>query len=167
MLVACLVALVSCGDVPDVARDPAPFLQTDEVRYDWTRHDFGYSTEIAYTYRNDTGVRVLLDACEGDVRPLLQVQRDGRWVDAWHPLMRNCPGEPLVIEPGDRWDGTVRVIGAPPASNVTPNFVFEDVEGVYRLYWFQARLEDGGPNGAPTVPDDLWRTSNPFVVAFP
>lgn len=165
--VAGLIALVSCGDIPDVARDPTPFLQTGEVRYAWTRHDFGYGTEISYTYRNDTGATVLLEQCEGDVRPLLQVQRDGRWVDAWHPLMRTCSDEPLVIEPGARWEGTVRVIGAPPGSNVTPNFVFEDVEGVYRLYWFQAHLADDGPDGVAPPPDDRWRTSNPFVVSFP
>jgi len=165
---AVVVAVGACTGVPDVERDLGPFLQTADLRYDWTRHDFGYSTEIAFTYRNDTGGRLLLDQCGGDVRPLLQVQRGDRWVDAWHPLVRNCPDEPVVIEAGDRWEGSVRVLGAPPGSNVTPNFVFEDVEGVYRLYWFQARLDEpAGAEGPEAPQDDRWRVSNPFVIAFP
>jgi len=161
------LAVGACTGVPDVERDPEPLLQTAELRYDWTRHDVGYATEISFTYRNDTGRRLFLDQCGGDVRPLLQVQRSGRWVDAWHPLVRNCRDEPVVIEAGARWEGSVRVLGAPPGSNVTPNFVFEDVEGVYRLYWFQARLDEPAGADGPQAPvDDRWRVSNPFVISF-
>ena len=173
MLVGTAAALglsaAACFGPPDVERDPAPMLQTSALRYTWDRHDVGYSTRIPFTYRNETGVEVLVDHCDGDVRPLLQIRRGDRWVDQWHPFMDGCRDPPLRIAPGDVYSDTVRVIGAPPGSNVTPAFVFEDVEGVYRLYWFQARLSvsDSGPPGRESEAGALpWRVSNPFVLAF-
>ncbi|MDZ7779609.1 MAG: hypothetical protein U5R14_06670 [Gemmatimonadota bacterium] len=163
-----LLGTVACEPVPEVARDPDPLLQTSELRYRIERHDIGYSTQVVYTFRNDTGADVHLENCDGDIRPLLQVRREGRWVDAWRPLMRECASEPVVIERGARLTDTLEVVGAPPESNVSPSFVFEDVEGVYRLYWFQSRLvpegESGGDASDPGIP---WRTSNPFALAFP
>lgn len=163
-----LVALTACDSVPDVERDPEPLLQTSELRYPLERHDIGYSAQVVYTFRNDTDADIHLDNCRGDVRPLLQVRRDGRWVDAWRPLTRECESDPVVVEKGARLTDTLDVVGAPPESNVSPSFVFDDVEGVYRLYWFQARLVRDGED-AENAPDPgvPWRTSNPFVLAFP
>lgn len=162
-----LVPFAACDSVPDVERDPAPLMQTSELRYPLERHDIGYSTQITYTFRNDTDADVHLENCRGDVRPLLQVRRDGRWVDAWRPLMRECESDPVVVEKGARLTDTLDVVGAPPGSNVSPTFVFEDVEGVYRLYWFQARLvREGDHAGDAPDPGVPWRTSNPFVLAF-
>jgi hypothetical protein len=163
------LSTAACSGPPDVERDPAPLLQTSALRYTVERHDFGYSTTIPFTYRNETGVDVLVDHCDGDVRPLLQIRRGDRWVDQWYPFMDDCQGPPIRIAPGDVYSDTVRVIGAPPGSNVTPAFVFEDVEGVYRLYWFQASLSDsdsvasGDAARAAALP---WRVSNPFVLTF-
>ena len=159
VLVATL-ALASCGPA-QVERDPGPHTQTSELRYPIQRLDFGYAARVPYTFTNRSSGTVAFHHCEGDVRPLLQVQRDGRWVDAWQPLMRSCESTPLEIPPGDTRSDTLSVVGAPPGSNVSPNFVFEDVEGVYRLYWFQARRPSGDE-----PPDDAWRVSNPFVLAF-
>ena len=162
---ACLLVLAGCRGVPDVERDPAPMTQTAELRYPIERHDFGYSARIAYVFRNETDAAVRLAECAGDTRPLLQVRRNGIWVDAWHPLGIRCEDPPLVIDPGASFADTLTVVGGPPGSNVTPTFVFEDVEGVYRLYWFQARRGEVAAD-EPADPDDAWRVSNPFVLAF-
>jgi hypothetical protein len=144
-----------------VERDVAPHTQTSALRYELERHDIGYSGRIPYTFTNRLSGPVIFHNCEGDVRPLLQVRRQGRWVDAWRPLMRACASSPLEIPPEGARTDTLVLVGAPPGSNVSPNFVFEDLEGVYRLYWFQSEtLKPVGP------PDDAWRVSNPFVLTL-
>lgn len=159
------LALSGCGSPPDVERDPEPMTQTPDLRYPIERHDIGYTARIPYEFRNDTGVTVRLADCEGDARPLLQVRRGEAWVDAWHPLAIRCEGRPLVVAAGAAFADTLNVVGGPPGSNVTPAFIFEDVEGVYRLYWFQASLADSVADDAGVSGDD-WRVSNPFVLAF-
>ena len=155
-----LLAAVACAP-PSVERDLGPHTQTSALRYPIERHDIGYATRIPYTFTNRSSAPVELHHCEGDVRPLLQVRREGRWVDAWHPLMRTCDSPPLKVPPGGTRSDTLAVVGAPPGSNILPNFIFEEMEGVYRLYWFQAELRDGD---RPS--NDAWRVSNPFVLAF-
>jgi hypothetical protein len=153
--------------VPDVPRDAEPLLQTGALRYRLVRHDIGYSAAIDYAFHNRTGSAVVLDQCGDEVRPLLQVKRQERWVDAWHPLADRCEGETLVVPAGGMYVDTLRVVGAPPGSNLAPTFVFEHVEGTYRLYWFQARLAPTHDSvGAEGPPVDDWRVSNPFVLAF-
>jgi hypothetical protein len=142
-------------------------MQTSELRYRLERHDIGYSVVIPFTYRNETGGPVTLDQCDGDLRPLLQVRREGRWVDAWRPLQRSsCVDEPVVVASGATRSDTVSVVGAPPGSNVTPQFVFSELEGVYRLYWFQARRDSAAGADAVDPADARWRTSNAFVLSF-
>lgn len=158
---AVLLASVACCAPPSVERDPEPHTQTSGLEYALERHDIGYSSRIPYTFTNRSSATVRFGNCDQDIRPLLQVRRDGRWVDAWYPLMRTCESAPLEVPPGDVRADTLTLVGAPPGSNVSPNFVFEDVEGVYRLYWFQAELAE-----AARPPDDAWRVSNPFVLAL-
>jgi hypothetical protein len=105
---------------------------------------------------------VRLADCGTDPRALLQTRRGDRWVDAWFPPEPRCEGPALVVAAGESYHDTLRVVGGPPGSNVTPAFIFEDVEGVYRLYWHQAELEGDGSAAA----DGPWRVSNPFVLAF-
>ncbi|MEX2467273.1 MAG: hypothetical protein WD995_10205 [Gemmatimonadota bacterium] len=162
-----LVAMAGCGSVPDVERDPVPLTQTLELRYPVERHDIGYSAQVSYTFRNGTDAAIRLADCVDDVRPLLQLRRDGRWVDAWHPRLTPCDGPPLVVEPGASFGDTLNVVGGPPGSNITPAFIFEEIEGVYRLYWFQAALaSDSAVEEAESDIDTDWRVSNPFVLAF-
>lgn len=166
VLCACL-ALAACRPAPTVERDPGPLMQTDALRYDLIRDEVGYATRIAYTFRNETGGAVVLPNCDGDTRPMLQKERDGRWYDAWEPFRDRCEGTPVVIGVGETFTDTVAVFGAPPGSNLLPAFVFPEVEGVYRLFWVQARPAVDG-TGAPDMERSLdmsQRVSNPFVLA--
>ena len=166
-LAACCLALAACTPAPVVERDPAPLLQTDALRYELVRDDVGYATRIAYTFRNETGETVALPNCQGDTRPMLQKERDGRWYDAWEPYRGRCESPPVVIGAGETFSDTFDVFGAPPGSNVLPAFVFPEVEGVYRLFWVQARPaadSAGTPDEARRFDMDLV-VSNAFVLA--
>ena len=160
------VLLAACQGPPAVERDPVPLLQTDSLRYQLVRHEMGYSARIVYAFRNETGVAVEVPGCGGDTRPMLQKERNGGWFDAWEPFGPRCTEEGIVIPVGATFRDTLDVFGAPPGSNVLPAFVFPEVEGVYRLFWVQARPAEGDPltaEGRPAL-EMRYRVSNPFVL---
>jgi hypothetical protein len=149
-----------------VERDPEPLLQTDALLYELVRDEVGYSTRIAYTFRNGTGEAVAIPNCRKDTRPMLQKERDGRWYDAWEPYRDRCESPPVVIGVGETFTDTLDLFGAPPGSNVLPAFVFPEVQGVYRLFWVQARPaadSTGAPDPGRRLDMEL-RVSNPFVL---
>ena len=164
-LSALLLAVAACGAPPDLPRDAEPLLQTSALRYELTRDDLGYRTTLIYTFRNDTGAPVYLPNCQGDIRPVLQVQHRGAWFDAWTPFRTACVSDAVVIGAGDSLTDTVAVFGAPAGSNVVPAFAFEDVEGVYRLLWDRALTRYDGVTVDPTALLPLsQRVSNRFVL---
>ena len=161
-----VLLLWGCEGPPTPVRDPAPPLQTDTLAYPLVRDQVGYRAVIPFTYRNETGDSVFLANCGGDVRPGLEVLRDGRWYEAWAPYTEACTSAPVVIPPGGGYGDTLRVFGAPPGSNVLPTFVFPEVEGVYRLVWIHAyRVYDADqPEQGERLPLDQ-RVSNAFALA--
>jgi len=166
LTLAVILLLSACRPTPTVERDPAPLMQTDSLSYALARSDAGYSTRIAYTFRNETGEAVVLPNCKGDTRPMLQKERGGRWYDAWEPYRDRCTSLPVVIGVGETFSDTLNVFGAPPGSNLLPAFIFPEVEGVYRLFWVQARPA-ADSTGAPDMERSLEmgsRVSNPFVL---
>ena len=159
------LVLTGCEGAPTPVRDPAPPLQTDTLSYPLHRDEVGYRATIPFTYRNETGDSVFLANCRGDVRPGLEVLRDGKWYEAWAPYTDPCTSSPVVIPPGGGYGDTLRVFGAPPGSNVLPTFVFPEVEGVYRLVWIHAyRVYDAdSPEDAQRLPLQQ-RVSNAFAL---
>ncbi len=156
---------MACAGPREPPRDPGALLQTSALRYELRRDELGWRVTIPYTFRNDTGGPVYLPNCGGDIRPLLQVERNGAWFDAWRPFTERCQSPPVVILAGDTLADTLRVFGAPAGSNLVPAFAFEDVEGVYRLLWYQAvsSTEEGAAD--PDAPLPLAeRISNRFLL---
>lgn len=160
-----LAFLAACHAPPRVERDPQPLLQTSELSYRVTRNRIGFAATIPYTFRNETGVAVHLRNCDGDTRPMLQKRRNGKWFDAWEPFLVRCESPPVVIEEGAVFSDTLHLVGAPPGSNVLPAFVFPEIEGVYRLVWFQAlRASPDSTGGDAGRLEERYRVSNPFVL---
>jgi len=159
------MAALACGGPREPARDADALLQTSSLRYELHREELGWRVTVPYTFRNDTGGPVYLPNCEGDIRPLLQVERNGAWFDAWRPFTVKCQSPPVAIPAGDTLADTLRVFGAPAGSNLVPAFAFEDVEGVYRLLWYQAvsSADEGvvDPDALLPLPQ---RVSNRFLL---
>lgn len=157
--------LAACNPPPSVERDPTPLLQTDTLAYALVEDDAGFRTRIPYTYRNETGGAVYLANCDGDVRPLLEMDRNGIWFPAWEPFRTECLSPAVVIGPGETYVGTLHLRGAPPASNLLPVFVFPEIQGVYRMVWFQAYAAYDSATLQVSDPLPLeQRVSNPFVL---
>lgn len=164
-VLAATLLLAACNPPPSVERDPAPLLQTDTLAYELVEDEAGFRTTIPYTYRNETGGAVYLANCNGDVRPLLEMDRNGFWFPAWEPFRTDCLSPPVVIGPGETYADTLHLRGAPPASNLLPVFVFPEIQGVYRMVWFQAHAALDSTTLQPSDPLPLeQRVSNPFVL---
>lgn len=164
-LALALLSASACGGVPDVPRDAEPLIQTSALRYVLTQDDLGYRTRLVYTFRNETGGPVYLPNCEGDVRPVLQVDRNGSWFDAWTPFRSTCESPAVVIGAGESRTDTLSLFAAPAGSNVVPTFVFPEVDGVYRLLWDRAVSRyEGGPLDPEALLPVAQRTSNRFVL---
>lgn len=159
-----LIAAAGCARA-ELQRDVEAPLQTSDLRYELRRDELGYRTTIPWTFLNATGDTVWVPNCNGDVRPLLQVDRNGAWFDAWTPFSETCAGEPLVVAPGASIADTLHVFGAPAGSNLVPAFAFEDVEGVYRLLWHRAVSSwNGGPVDPSSALPLNQRISNRFLL---
>lgn len=162
---ALALLLVSCSPSPQVDRDPTALLQTGALSYALERTELGYRAIIPWTFRNETGGPVYLEHCDGDVRPLLEMDRDGMWFPAWEPYRDTCGSPPLVVPPGGTYADTLELFGAPPQSNVMPVFVFPEIEGVYRMVW---PLAHAAYDTAAGVAGELLpleqRVSNRFVL---
>lgn len=162
---AAALLLAGCGTPPEVTRDTDRLIQTSELRYTLSRDELGFRATIPFTFHNATGAPVYLPNCGGDVRPLLQVQRNGAWFEAWIPFRERCTSEPVVVPPGGTLADTLRIFGAPAGSNLVPAFTFEEVEGVYRLLWNQAVSRHAGGAVDPEALLPLAsRVSNRFVL---
>lgn len=162
---AAALAPAACAPPPSVERDPEPLLQTEGLRYALAGDELGYSAAIPFTFRNATGGPVYLDACAGDVRPILEMDRNGIWFPAWEPYRPRCRSAPVVIPRGATYADTLELFGAPAGSNVLPTFVFPELEGVYRLVWTGAYASFDTVSlepGAALPPEQ--RVSNPFVL---
>jgi len=163
-LAAVVLVAVACGPrVPE--RDTGALLQTAALRYELRRDELGYRVTIPWAFHNATGDTVWVPNCDGDVRPLLQVERNGAWFDAWTPFAGTCASPPVVVAPGDSLADTLHVFGGAAGSNLVPAFAFEEVEGVYRLLWHRAL---SAWDGASVDPADALpvaqRVSNRFLL---
>lgn len=162
---ATLTLLLACSSPASVDRDPTPLLQTEALSYPLERTKLGYRATIPWTFRNETGAPVYLAHCDGDVRPLLEMDRDGMWFPAWEPYRDPCASPPIVIQPGAIHADTLELFGAPPQSNVMPIFVFPEIEGVYRMVWPRAYATYDTLAGVPGALLPLeQRVSNRFVL---
>lgn len=165
--IACVVlaAVAACGEPAPPGRDGDALMQTSALRYELERDELGYRVTIPWVFHNETGDTVWVPNCDGDVRPLLQVERNGAWFDAWTPFADDCVSPPLVIEPGDSVADTLRVFGGPAGSNLVPAFAFEDVDGVYRLLWHRALSAWDGETVDPAAAlRTARRVSNRFLL---
>lgn len=119
---------------PPLREEAAP-LQTDRLEYEVRRADGQLSVAIPFTYRNETGRTVYVVNCKRQVPPSLEKYVGGEWVHAWSPVVLDCLGPPIVIEPGATYADSLRVMAWKQGGNAYPQFEVAEVEGIYRLVW--------------------------------
>ena len=160
-----VLGLLACDSPTAIDWDGQPLLRTEGTDFQVVHHDpVGMSVTIPYSYVNQTGNRVLLANCRGDVSPSLERKQGENWMTAWGPVVLLCAGAPIQIGPGAEYHDTLHLVAAEFGGNGRPQFAFEDVEGVYRLRWDPAywdNTESG--DGLPLK----FRVSNEFFLRDP
>jgi hypothetical protein len=159
----CGAEILGLGDEPPVLTG-AP-IQTDSAVYHvrTTEHFYEIVMDLAYT--NPTRGRVYIPTCHTPHPPVLQKWVSEQWVTAYAPVVLLCLGPPVVIEPGDMYRYTYRVMAA-HRPNTSPRFEVAEIPGTYRLVWHM--LGTWTPNGSePGLGEELpigQRVSNTFRI---
>ncbi len=138
---ACLLilsAFIGCNNAETPERDLGLFLQTDASLYTLAHQNDGLTTEISYTYDNQTGEAVYLVNCNGAFLLKIEREHEGVWSPIWWPILNECLSPPIIIDAGETYNGKLTLWGALPGSDIGPQFESEPGAGNYRLVWIDA-----------------------------
>ena len=142
VLCAAAMVLSSFGcetTVPKAADSTA--LVTDGASFPLEREGGGgghewYRGRIPYTFTNRTGSRVYLPNCRGGFDISLEVEEAGRWLHAWSPILLDCLSPPIVIEPDEVYETTLRVGGCASGGNCGPRLDLPRITSApVRILW--------------------------------
>jgi len=163
-LASFLPLLAACSSTLEPLADGDAFVQTDAHAYTLTESGIGLAVDVPYTFTNSTSSAVYFVNCGGGFGFWLERETDGGWQIAWTPALLSCLSPPIVVEAGERLEGTFRIIGAAPGTNARPQFDRADPTGTYRivvdaLSSYQDRV---APFGKPLPLE--YRVSNRFTL---
>ena len=159
---------LSNGSISSVRTAREPAIRTAGRRYLLNDSAGIVRLTIPFTYRNETGRTVYLPTCRGVQPPRLEKLVGDRWIVAYAPIVSFCQGVPLAIEPGERFDYTMRILAGMPGTTFVPRFIVSEVPGTYRVLWEVFAGVEGNPREAVPVKDLLpleHRVSYPFELA--
>lgn len=158
--------LAGCGTATAPQDLDAPPIRTDAAEYTLERDDWGWRTQIPYTFVNRTGEDVYLTNCHGGFALRLDrwAEDEGEWVVAWSPTLLMCLSPPIVIRAGESFQDTINLFAAHPDRNARPKFRTDEVGGTYRIVWIAAShgYVEGEGRGEP-IPLE-YRVSNSFIL---
>lgn len=90
----------------------------------------------------------------------------GNWVHYWSPLRQLCLSPPLVIEPDEVYQDTLRVEGCASGEGCFQRLTPPDTDSTaFRIVWTDAlsSYDDGGPPWGDLIPLEE-RVSNHFTL---
>ena len=141
------------------------------IKTDRTEYTLRFGAELAemsigVSYTNRTGSRVYLPTCHGANPPWLEKRVGSEWVAAYRPAVLACLGPPVVIQPGDTYDYTLKVVAGRRGTNRYPQFEVAEIPGTYRLVWgLLATWDPDGPEpGLGRLLPLEQRVSNEFTI---
>lgn len=143
-------------------------LTTDRHVYDLlVRPDGWQEVTIVFDYENRSNQDVYVPSCQAPYPPDIEKLVDGKWLLTWDTPENQCISDPLIIEPGQVYTDTLRVVAAPPESDRPERFLQVPVGGTYRLVWTRVVWNYvGRPPWGDELPLSL-RASNPFELKSP
>lgn len=112
-------------------------LRSDSSSYVLRPDGPGWATTIGFAYHNSGADTVYVVNCNGTILMNLEKLESGEWKDAWYAEGDHCLSSPLIISPGETLRGGVEIWGAEPGTPSYNTFRTAELEGEYRLAWFQ------------------------------
>jgi hypothetical protein len=153
------------ADPAGLSRDTDAAFQTDSLSYTLVSTRYGLEGQVALVFTNPTSAAAYIVNCRGDTSLRLEKRVDDQWVPAWAPVVRECLSPPIVVQPGERHSGVLRVFGGFPSTNLHPQFVVDPIPGVYRIVWadvLRTYNDRAYPFGEPLPAEQ--RVSNRFEL---
>lgn len=133
---ALVAGLAGCDSGPAPRRDASAPLQTERLTYEMTPRPGGWSTDIAFRFRNDAADTIYWPHCGRQLSISLDRLAPDSIADFWEPALFLClSGTPVVIPPGGIYVDTLRVEGAEPGTGGSSAFSRRDLNGTYRMVW--------------------------------
>lgn len=114
---------------------PGAPLRTDQSVYTLKTTGGTHHLSIGFTFTNPTARRAYVPTCRTPHPPGLEKWQNGAWVRAYSPVVLQCLGPPLIIEPGATYTGTLEVNAGRAGANQYPQFQVQSIPGTYRLVW--------------------------------
>ena len=140
-------------------------IQTDSVVYHVRTTASSYEMVMDLRYTNPTRGRVYISTCHTPHPPVLEKWEGGEWVTAYAPVVLLCLGPPVVIERGERYRYTYRIMAA-RRPNAAPRWSVAEIPGTYRLEWhlLGTWTPDGSEPGLGKLLPIEQRISNTFRI---
>lgn len=150
----------SDGDFP--AFGAAVAFRTDSAAYTLQAVNIGWEGTIRFVYSNPIDEPTYIANCHGGTSMRFERLEGDTWRFAWAPGRLLCLSDPIVTQVGARYEGTVRMFGAYPETNIYPKFPATGVSGTFRIVWEEIlRKYDYGQAFGEPLPFAM-RTSNRF-----
>jgi len=112
-------------------------IRTDSAAYSLRSDGPGWTTTIGFRYWNTGADTVYVVNCNGAILMNLQKREAGEWKDAWNAEGNQCLSPALIVPPGRELRGEVGIWGAEPGNPSYNTFKSAEVDGEYRLVWYQ------------------------------
>ena len=147
---------------------PTHHFTVDSAGYTLRRDGDALATSIGFVFRNRLADTVSVVNCNGHVVMNLEKRVGEGWEPVWHGMTNACLSPPLVIAPGDSLAGRIEVSGADPGHPSLPVFETAELDGEFRLAWYQPRLRYDAERG--NLGDTLAladRVTTPFRLRRP
>lgn len=152
---------------PNIVRDDDSLIQTDKDDYQFVPVGDHIGFSVGYIYTNTQSDTLYIANCNGAFGVALQRRNGNVWTTIWSPELPACLSSPIVIAPNKTLSGQINISGAKPGASNFPDFPAGDLDGVYRLVFFDVvkhyRMGDGF--GDPVAEE--FRVSNDFNVNDP
>jgi hypothetical protein len=116
--------------------DSSLSLRTDSTEYILHFEDPGWRTTVGFTYRAESDT-VYIVQCNGTILMNLQKLEPEGWTDAWYAEGDQCLSPPIVIPPGEVFQGEAHIWGAELGTGSMNTFRLPEIDGDYRLIWHQ------------------------------
>jgi hypothetical protein len=146
-------------------RDPSAPIQTDTTTYALVRDSLGWEARMALRFTNTSPDTLYAVNCNGALTLAVERQSGAGWDLFWAPLTNACLSPPLVIPPGGSYQTPWSIWGAPPGTNVGPQFADMIFDDTYRLVWWNllAHYDTGRRELGDSVSLE-YRRSNEFLL---
>jgi hypothetical protein len=172
VLTMLFVGLTACDRGPTAATvdlGAAALFQSDSARYTMQRVGEISTARLVFTFSNRSGRAAAFVNCGGATSYAVERWTGRRWETVHRPAMFACLSARIVVPIGGTRAMPITILAMPARLLTYPGAGLnaEDVDGVYRIVWNDARRYEGTDDAGGTPLPLTSRVSNSFTLVSP